>query len=71
MNVNDRYGDIGNKPKEVILHQVKKQQDMSLSTYDIEGARANSYNERKYFFSVLFKVFRSVMTTETASILQI
>ena len=54
MNVNDRYGDIGNKPKEVIPHQVKKQQDMSLSTYDIEGARANSYNERKYFFSVLF-----------------
>jgi hypothetical protein len=64
MNVNDRYGDIGNKPKEVIPHQVKKPQDMSLSTYDIEGARANSYNERKYFFSVLFEIFRSVMTTE-------
>jgi len=37
---------------------------MSLSTHDIGGARADSYNERKYFFSVLNVVFRDAAITE-------
>ena len=40
----DRYGDIGNKPKEVIPHQVKKQKDMSSSTYDIQGHNNQTRN---------------------------
>jgi hypothetical protein len=50
--LNQSYGDIGSRPKEVIPSQVNKQNDFSLGIYDIEGAKANSSNERKYFFSV-------------------
>jgi len=37
----------------MIPSRVNKPQDLSLSTYDISGAKANSYNEQKYFFSVI------------------
>lgn len=42
--VNDRYGEIGNHPKEIIPSKVNKRQDSSLGIYDIEGASANSSN---------------------------
>lgn len=53
MSVNSRYGQLGNKSKEMISSRGNKPQDLSLSTYDIAGAKANSYNEQKYFFSVI------------------
>jgi hypothetical protein len=53
MSVNGRYGELDNKSKQVIPSRINKQQDLSLSTYDIAGAKANSYNEHRYFFSVI------------------
>jgi hypothetical protein len=50
--INRQYGDIGNRPKEVIPNRVNKREDLSLGIHDIEGAKANSSNERRYFFSV-------------------
>jgi len=51
-SINQRYGDIGNHPSQIIPGKVNKRDDLSLGVYDIEGAKANSSNERKYFFSV-------------------
>lgn len=54
-SLNISYGDIGNRSKQVHPQEVNKREDMQLGIYDIEGAKANSSNERKYFFSVPFK----------------
>ena len=51
--VNQRYGNLSNRPKDLIPAVVRQPHNLALSTYDIEGAKANSSNERKYFFSVL------------------
>ena len=48
--VNSSYGDIGNRPQ--IQAPDKNKQDYILHTKDIEGAKANSYNERRHLLNV-------------------
>ena len=52
--VNERYGDIGNHPKQQIPENPNRRSDLNYSTYDIEGAKSNSFNERRYFLSVFY-----------------
>ena len=51
-SVNSNYGDIGNHNKQQIPHYVNRRSDLNSSTHDIEGAKANSYNDRRYFLNV-------------------
>lgn len=57
--VNDKYGEIGNRPKNLVHKNINKREDLNLGIYDIEGAKANSSNERRYFFSVTDVLFRT------------
>ena len=63
--VNRTYGSLGNRPKELIPAVVRKPESVDLKTCDIEGAQANSSNERKYFFSVRCMRGRGGRTTVT------
>jgi hypothetical protein len=62
-HVNNEYGDIGNRCKEIIPVKVNNKNDLSLSTNDIEGAKANSSNEKKYFFNMR-RQYRDILNTE-------
>ena len=53
-NVNSIYGDIGNHSKVQHPSYINRRNDLSYNVHDIEGAKANSCNERRYFLSVRF-----------------
>ena len=58
--VNQKYGDIGNRSQ--IQAPERNKQDFILRTKDIEGAKANSYNERRHLLAVRMIKFRCVRT---------
>ena len=53
--VNSHYGDIGNHNRQQIPQHVNRRSDLNYSTHDIEGAKANSYNDRRYFVNVPYE----------------
>jgi hypothetical protein len=51
-STNYQYGDIGNRSRVNASQRINKPNDLAYNVHDIEGAKANSSNERRYFFSV-------------------
>jgi hypothetical protein len=50
--VNQQYGNLGNQPRHLIADRVNRKNDLAINPHDIEGAKANSLNDRRYFLSV-------------------